>query len=164
VEERLMRLYFLRHGAAAPRTSWSDADAERPLTRAGEATVVAVGRWLADLGVRVDLVLTSPYARAVGTAEIVAASLDTAERPAVEPRLAGGFGPSQLRAIVREHSGSRAIMLVGHEPDLSGVIAQLTGGGRVVMKKGGLARVDIDSADATRGTLVWLVPPGALPR
>jgi phosphohistidine phosphatase len=48
-------------------------------------------------------------------------------------------------------------MLVGHEPDFSRTISALIGGGRVVMKKGGLARVDVESIDPPDGELVWLV-------
>jgi phosphohistidine phosphatase len=50
-------------------------------------------------------------------------------------------------------------MLVGHEPDFSRTIADLIGGGRVVMKKGGLARVDLESVDPPSGALVWLLAP-----
>jgi phosphohistidine phosphatase len=158
-----VRLYLLRHGVAS-RSAWSGPDADRPLTPEGEETVACVGKRLADAGVQVDLVLTSPYARAVRTAEMVAAALGVTDRLAEEPRLASGFGPSELRDVLREHAALDAIMLVGHEPDFSEAIAYVTGGGRVVMKKAGLARVDLDEAGAASGTLVWLVPPGALPR
>ena len=48
-------------------------------------------------------------------------------------------------------------MLVGHEPDFSATIAELTGGA-VTVKKAGVARVDLDE-QTMRGTLVWLLPP-----
>ena len=54
------------------------------------------------------------------------------------------------------------IMLVGHEPDFSSLIGALTGGSRVLMKKGGLGRVDIDMLEEGAGTLAWLLPPRAL--
>jgi phosphohistidine phosphatase len=53
-------------------------------------------------------------------------------------------------------------MLVGHEPSFSQVIGQLIGGGRIVMKKGGLARVDVNSIDTLPGELVWLLAPKML--
>ena len=49
-------------------------------------------------------------------------------------------------------------MFVGHEPDFSTTITSLVGG-RVVMKKGGLARVDIISDQPLLGELVWLIAP-----
>jgi hypothetical protein len=50
-------------------------------------------------------------------------------------------------------------MLVGHEPDFSAVISALTGGSRIELKKGGLARVDIMDPATLEGVLVWLLPP-----
>ncbi len=55
-------------------------------------------------------------------------------------------------------------MLVGHEPDFSETIAELIGGGRVVCKKGGLARVDVADSSLDDGELVWLLPPKDLAR
>jgi phosphohistidine phosphatase len=55
-------------------------------------------------------------------------------------------------------------MLVGHEPDFSETISQVTGGSRVVVKKGGLACVQLDDPASLRGTLVWLIPPKFLAR
>ena len=53
-------------------------------------------------------------------------------------------------------------MVVGHEPDLSAAVAQLIGGGEVVLKKGGLARVDLPDGRGTRGELAWLATPALL--
>jgi phosphohistidine phosphatase len=53
-------------------------------------------------------------------------------------------------------------MLVGHEPDFSLTISALIGGGKVILKKGGLARVDITTIDALQGELVWLLPPKSM--
>jgi phosphohistidine phosphatase SixA len=53
-------------------------------------------------------------------------------------------------------------MLVGHEPDFSRTIGALIGSGRVQIKKGGLARVDVKNASLQSGELVWLIPPKAL--
>ena len=53
-------------------------------------------------------------------------------------------------------------MVVGHEPDFSETVAELIGGGDVVMKKGGLARVDVTAPAAGGGRLVWLLTPPLL--
>jgi phosphohistidine phosphatase len=53
-------------------------------------------------------------------------------------------------------------MLVGHEPDFGETVSQLTGGSRVIMKKGGLAAVELDSPDSVQGSLLWLIPPKIL--
>ncbi len=94
------------------------------------------------------------------TAEAVS---DRLGLPVIEtPALAPGFTGRQLRDLLRQYPAAKAIMLVGHEPDFSTTIAQLIGGGRVAMKKGGLARVDLDSLDPPRGELIWLIAPTVL--
>jgi phosphohistidine phosphatase SixA len=66
--------------------------------------------------------------------------------------------------MLEEYKQANAIMLVGHEPDFSQTIGALTGG-RVVVKKGGLARVDLQpDSGALAGDLVWLIPPKVLIR
>jgi phosphohistidine phosphatase len=52
-------------------------------------------------------------------------------------------------------------MIVGHEPDFSGLIRALTGGA-AEMKKGGLARIDADAIEPGAGRLIFLLPPRVL--
>ncbi|MGD0997849.1 MAG: phosphohistidine phosphatase SixA [Thermoleophilia bacterium] len=152
-----MQLIFFRHGPAGSRADWQGADGERPLTDDGRAVVMQVAGRLAKAGIGVDAVLTSPLARARQTAEIAAAALGCDDRLADDERLGHGLDRKHLAAIVAEHAGAQALMLVGHEPDFSTIIAQITGG-TVVLKKAGVARVDLDE-QTMRGVLVWLLPP-----
>ena len=155
-----MKLYFLRHGIA----DWPDwdlaRDHERPLTKDGVKKMKEQAKGLAEIGVQFDVVLASPYARAYQTADIVAGKLGLEVK--TEPRLAPGFNVDKLRKIVAEYDQSEALLLVGHEPALSTVIAEITGGGRVQMKKGTLARVDVNYD--VQGELVWLLQPKVLTR
>ncbi len=152
-----MQLIFFRHGPAGSKSEWQGPDAERPLTGDGRAVVEQVAALLARAGLSIDAVLSSPLARAHQTAEIAAATLGCPDRLADDERLAHGFDRKRLATIVAEHSGAQTLMLVGHEPEFSAVIGQLTGG-TVVVKKAGVARVDLDE-QTMRGTLVWLLPP-----
>jgi phosphohistidine phosphatase len=115
-----------------------------------------------DLGL--DVILTSPLVRAHQTAEIVAEALGPGARLATDPRLAPGFNLKQLRALLAAHRGPAALMLVGHEPDFSQTISHLIGGGRLDVKKGALALVELEDRAAAAGRLVWLIPPRALDR
>jgi phosphohistidine phosphatase len=152
-----LQLIFFRHGPAGSRAEWQGADTERPLTDDGRAVVMQVAGRLAKAGIGVDAVLTSPLTRARQTAEIAAAALGCDDRLADDERLGHGLDRKRLAAIVAEHAGSQALMLVGHEPDFSTIIAQITGG-TVVLKKAGVARVDLNE-QTMRGVLVWLLPP-----
>ena len=156
-----MQVYFMRHGVAERRSEWTRDDDERPLTAAGRDAVRGAGATLMKLGFTAGAVLTSPVARARQTAETVAGELDLQQVLRDEPRLGHGFGPQALAAILADNRTLDRLVLVGHEPDFSMVIEGLTGA-RLVMKKGGLARVDVDDVDAPSGELVWLLPPKVL--
>jgi phosphohistidine phosphatase len=126
-------IYFLRHGDAEHETT---DDAARELTPKGERQSEAAGRALAALGVGVDVCLTSPKVRAGQTARIACKQLGAPVEIAEE--LSGGsFDARQLTA------GRGEVLLVGHEPDFSNVVADLTGA-RVKLRKGGIACVEED--------------------
>jgi phosphohistidine phosphatase len=135
-------IYLLRHGDAVPRDG-SD-DSARALTEKGKRQSVAAGKALAALGAAIETCLTSPKLRAAETARLACEPLGT--EPEVEPELESGpFDPLALAA------GRGETMLVGHEPAFSTEVAGLTGG-RVKLRKGGLAIVD-------GSTLVALLRP-----
>jgi phosphohistidine phosphatase len=153
-----MNLYFLRHGLA-DWPQWDRPDAERPLTPEGIQKMKAEAKAIKRLGFAPTLIAASPLVRAKQTAEIVAERFDLTVN--VTPLLAPGFGMRQLTSLLRDMSGVKDALLVGHEPDFSTTISDLIGGGRVVMKKGGLARVEVDPESLT-GELVWLLAPKVL--
>jgi len=157
-----MQLYFLRHGVA-DWPDWDPArDDERPLTDAGIVKMRAEAKAIARLELDLKAILTSPLVRARQTAEAVAGRLDM--QPIEEPALAPGFNARRLQDVLKRYPDAGALMLVGHEPDFSRTIAQLIGGGRVAMKKGGLARVDLASFDPPKGELAWLLTSRTLIR
>ena len=104
---------------------------------------------LAALGEEIEACLTSPKVRAVDTARLACQSL--AIEPEFAEELAGGDFDSPALA-----AGRGNVLLVGHEPAFSDEIARLTGG-RVKLRKGGLAIVD-------GSTLTALLRPGDLAR
>ena len=152
-----MQLYFLRHGLA----DWPDWDPAqdhlRPLTKDGVRKMKAEARAVAAWGLAIDAVLSSPYTRAWQTADIMAEKLGL--EATEEPRLAPGFNYERLCDIVAERAPANALLLVGHEPTLSLTISRLIGGGRLLMKKGALARVDVTARTPLSGELIWLVSP-----
>jgi phosphohistidine phosphatase len=139
-------IYLLRHGDAEKRNG---DDAARRLTAKGERQARAAGQALAALGEEIDACLTSPKARAADTARLACESLGL--EPEVAEELAGGDSDSPALA-----AGRGNVLLVGHEPHFSDEIARLTGG-RVKLRKGGLAIVD-------GSTLTALLRPADLRR
>ncbi len=157
-----MELYFLRHGLAGERSEWQGDDDYRPLTEEGKAQTAREAAGLAKLGFVPDAILTSPLVRARQTADIVARELGIAARLATDERLGPGFGRKELRQIVSEHKAGEKLMLVGHEPDFSDVVGRLIGDANVVLKKGGLAIVELTDPEKPAGRLLCLATPAML--
>jgi phosphohistidine phosphatase len=148
-----MELYFLRHGEA-DWPEWKKSDDERPLTKRGKREMRDVAKFLDRLKVRPNLIVTSPLPRAAQTAEIAADYLKAKLRK--DELLAPGFGPSKLPTVLKRH-GARVLMLVGHEPDFTQVISELTGAS-LKLSKAGVALLDVDP-ESEEGKLLWLFPP-----
>ena len=159
-----MILYFLRHGVAGSREEWKGDDALRPLTKKGMKNMVSQAKTIDEMDLKLDLIITSPLARAFQTADIVADELDMGEKLVQDERLGPGFSSDDLVEVLQSYPEASNILLVGHEPDFSQTISALIGGSRLVVKKGGLARVDVINADPLQGELVWLLPPRAMIR
>ena len=156
------KLYFLRHGKAAPRATWEGEDGLRPLTPEGEALMRREAKGLRRLGLAPDVIITSPLVRARQTAEIAAEALGARDRLVEDARLAHGFDARCLERLAAERPEAAELMVVGHEPEFSATIAELIGGGFVDMKKGGLARVDVGGPGLEDGVLAWLLTPSQL--
>ncbi len=157
---RTVELYLLRHAHAGDPARWTGPDDLRPLSGKGEGQADRLGRLLAARGFAPDAILTSPKVRAVRTAEIVAERLGGSARS--DDRLAYVGGLDVLDAILRDAGDPERPLLIGHDPDFSDLLAELTGA-PIPMKKGALARVDADRPlEAGRGVLRWLVPPDLL--
>ena len=108
-----------------------------------------------------DAVLFSPKARARQTAEIAAEgwSPEAGERLCEYPPLAAGFDARQAEEALTSAGADAHVLLVGHEPDFSRVVAELTGG-TIDLKKGGLAVVRLEGGAS--GELVVLMRPREL--
>jgi phosphohistidine phosphatase len=156
-----MELYLLRHAHAGDPGAWDGPDERRPLSDKGEKQSERLGRFLAGIGFRVDAVITSPKVRAAQTARIVAGALSL---PVGEDdRLGGEVGLETLESTLRDAGDPARAMIVGHDPDFTDLVTILCGAASVPMKKGALARIDVDRPlQPGTGTLRWLVPPDLL--
>jgi phosphohistidine phosphatase len=139
-------IWLLRHGDAAD----GSPDAERPLTDKGRKQARAAGEALKALGVEFDACLTSPKVRSADTASIACEPLGV--EPRLEPKLSGG--PLDAEALTAGLGDN--VLLVGHDPDFSMAVHDMTGA-QVRMKKGGIAGV-------AEGELIVLLRPGELKR
>jgi phosphohistidine phosphatase len=152
------QLWLLRHADAEPHGT--RADAERRLTERGVRQAEVAGLALARMGVGFGAALSSPKVRARETAELALAQLPAEQAPKMELHepLAGYFQAPQALDALAGTGRESPLLLIGHEPDLSGIVGELTGG-RVDLKKGGLAVVRLGGAGSE---LVLLLRPAEL--
>jgi len=156
-----MELYLLRHGIAE---RFSDGgDASRRLTEEGRAQLRTVLERAHGAGVRVSLILTSPYRRALETAEIAAHELGYEGKLARCLALTPEGSPQQVWEEIRLHRDEAAILLCGHEPLFSEIVAFLLGSTRAMVhfQTGTLVRIDVASFGISpAGVLRWMLTPG----
>jgi phosphohistidine phosphatase len=151
-------LWLLRHADAEPHGA--RADHARRLTERGEEQSRAAGAALLRMGASFDAILFSPKTRARETAELAAQEWSEQQRSRLrehEP-LASRFDAAAALAALDGLGADGRLLVVGHEPDLSSVVGELTGA-HVDLKKAGLAVVRLDGAS---GELVLLARPREL--
>jgi phosphohistidine phosphatase len=163
-----MNLYFLRHARACQRSPKFKPDGNRPLTRDGEKKMREVARGMRKLGLSFDLILTSPYLRALRTAEILA-EVYHSKKIFVSHHLVSEADPRDvIREINDNFSALENILIVGHEPYLSGLISVLLSGGgglQIDFKKAGLCHLTAENLRFARcARLAWLLTPRQLAR
>ena len=158
-----MRLLIIRHATAVPHGTPDVPEDQRPLTPRGDKRFRAAARGLARICRRPDVILTSPLVRARQTADIAAEAWGRIE-PQEEEALAGGSF-EQIAAVVDKLAKKRLVAVVGHEPDVSSLLAGVLGTSaseRLTFKKGAAALVDVPGRLAEGGALVWYLPPRIL--
>ncbi len=161
-----MKIYLLRHAIAAERDpdKYPD-DALRPLTAIGRKKMIKVADALNNMGLQIDLILSSPFVRARQTAEIARKSLHLKkDRLLLIDALAPAGDPGNLIAEIQGKYTVDKLLLVGHEPDLSNLISLLLSGDTslsITMKKGGICCLSVDGLAAGKcAGLEWLINPG----
>ena len=152
-----MDLILIRHGKA--EDLHPQRDGERALTDKGFAQARRQAQRLRDAGKLPEIVLTSPLRRARQTAETFCESAGM-PGPLVQGWIAPGMNPDAALRELKGFSEFRTLAIVGHEPDLSSLIAMLLGGtaAAIRMKKGGIACVKINPP-SKQGELRYLIPP-----
>ncbi len=136
------QLYLLRHGLAVPHGVPGVPDNDRPLTGEGERRILQVGKGLRRLDIVLDRIATSPLPRALKTAQLVAEVMGEPDLVEVVDELRPGRDASSLRAWLATREELR-LMVVGHNPSLSDLLALLTTGDTNLayceLHKGGIA-------------------------
>ncbi|PYV46023.1 MAG: phosphohistidine phosphatase SixA [Acidobacteria bacterium] len=162
-----MRIYLLRHGIAEPQSESNDfSDANRALTPAGITKLKQAGLGLTKLGVRLELVASSPLVRARETAENVTAILKCKEPIQLWDELAPGGSLDGLMQKLQRHQDKDSVLLVGHQPDMGFLASFLVFGSNQIslaFKKGAICCVQVNEVPPQfPGELLWMLTPKIL--
>jgi phosphohistidine phosphatase len=159
------RVLLIRHAFAdhADPVRWPD-DAARPLTLEGAERFRSAARGLRRVVPEVDAVLSSYWARAWQTAELLHEEAGWPEPIRFEPLEPGH---SQLEVVTELAGTHGTAALVGHEPGLSRLASLLCSGSedavRVEFKKGGVMLLDVyGPVEPARAILRWVLAPKIL--
>jgi phosphohistidine phosphatase len=124
----LKTLYLLRHA----KSDWADAglpDHDRPLARRGEQAAKRIATYIEHTGIRPELVLCSSARRARDTLEAMTTVLGQETAVRVEDELYGAGAPELLGRLWRVGADTQSVMMVGHNPGLHDLAAELAGDG-----------------------------------
>jgi phosphohistidine phosphatase len=157
-----MQIYLLRHGIAEDAQP-GHADSERALTSEGREKLRRVLKRARAAGAAPDLMLSSPYRRAIETAGVAAETLAYQGKVVRTQALLPEASPFDTWEEIRSrHHDERSILLASHEPLMSSLTAFLLGSPalQVDMKKAALVRVDLDRlGPQPKGVLRWMLTP-----
>jgi phosphohistidine phosphatase len=157
-----MELYLIRHAIAEPVGETNEfLDEKRKLTAEGRERMQQAALGLRTLGIKFDLILTSPLYRAIETAEIIADALEI-DRSLIytTSALVPGATAASLTNAIRKQT-AESIALVGHQPDLGQAISRIVSGypdAAIQFRKGSVCAITVtETAPTIRGTLSWLL-------
>ena len=155
-----MILYFLRHASAGEHFASPKKDEKRALDKEGIEQCGYVGRALAALQVQVDGIISSPLKRCTQTASLVGNELGYEGKLQLDPGLRPEAGLADFRKVLEKYAKLEAIMVVGHNPNLSqflgSVISDPGCEASLELKKGSVAKVEMRRSS---GTLQWCLTP-----
>lgn len=156
-----MELYLFRHGIAEDAVG-GRPDSSRALTDQGREKTAAVVKMARKAGTMPTLIGSSPYVRAMQTAEIAAREFGWRGEIAKFASLVPHGAPEAVWNDVRALRGEDAVLLAGHEPLMGHLAAYLLDapGLRLDVKKSTMIRIDFASLGAApRGVLRWMLVP-----
>jgi phosphohistidine phosphatase len=154
-----MNLYLMRHANAGLKRGNSLLDDKRALVKEGKEQCILMARTLNALKVQVDVIVSSPLKRALQTAQLVGTEMGYDARVEISPALAPDADYADFQKMLAHYSGYDGVLVVGHNPNVFQFLGRLitgNGGAAVRMRKGSVARIDLDRHPPL---LQWLIDP-----
>jgi phosphohistidine phosphatase len=154
-----MNLYLMRHANAGLRRENPTLDAKRALIKEGKEQCMLMARLLSALKVQVDVIVSSPLKRALQTAQFVGTELGYEAKVEIHTALGLDADFAAFQQMLAAYANREGVLVVGHNPNLFQFLGRLitgNGGAAIRMRKGSIARVDMDRHPPL---LRWLIDP-----
>jgi phosphohistidine phosphatase len=154
-----MNLYLMRHANAGLSRGSTVLDAKRSLIKEGKDQCILMARVLSALNVQVDVIVSSPLKRSLQTAQLVGTELGYDAKVEICPALEPGGDYADFLEMLAKYAGYEGVLAVGHNPNVFQFLGRLitgNGGAAIRMRKGSVARVDLDRHPPL---LHWLIDP-----
>jgi phosphohistidine phosphatase len=154
-----MNLYLMRHANAGVPREKPALDAKRALVKEGKDQCMLMARVLSALKVQVDVIVSSPLKRALQTAQFVGTELGYESKVEISPALGLNADFAAFQNLLAKYADREGVLMVGHNPNLFQFLGRLitgNGGAAIRMRKGSIARVDLDRHPPL---LRWLIDP-----
>jgi len=164
-----MKVILLRHADAGSRDAarWPNDD-ERPVSPEGRVKQAACARAMKKMGIRFDVLVSSPLLRARETADIVADVFGYQDEILTDDALGHRCSAAAITGLLARHAPGSRVLLVGHEPTFSlaaGAFIGRSGDAGLVLKKSGVIGLTFDGIPAPgAGALEYLLKPKHLLR
>jgi phosphohistidine phosphatase len=154
-----MNLYLMRHANAGLGRENPLLDAKRSLVKEGKEQCILMARTLSALKVQIDVIVSSPLKRALQTAQLVGTEMGYDARVEISQALSPDADYAEFQKMLAHYSGYDGVLVVGHNPNVFQFLGRLitgNGGAAVRMRKGSVARIDLDRHPPL---LQWLIDP-----
>jgi len=161
-----MELIILRHGEAGQRSSIA-SDSIRPLTSSGKAEIHEIAKALKIIGLKFDIVVTSPLKRAYDTAMIVSDVFNIGKKVQVWNELAPEGKKIEVYRKISHIREEYTVLIVGHQPLLGQIVNDIIhneklSSSNLLLKKGVIRIRLLRKSNIPKGELRWLLTPRVL--
>jgi phosphohistidine phosphatase len=154
-----MILYLMRHANAGTIRENPILDLKRGLVKEGKEQCMLMARVLGALKAPIDTIVSSSLKRALQTAQLVGTELGFEGKVEISPGLGLNASFADFQAMLAKYDDRDGVLAVGHNPNTFQFLGRLitgNGGATIRMRKGSIARVDMERHPPR---LQWLLDP-----